>query len=589
MVYAAIRKGESVAEDTNARTEAARSDDETAPTETGTASDALSAAVRTLTQANQSLAATTAQMLQMMRGAASSTNVEGLGLGQARINAWEDDPFSEAFPTANPSNPAPIVVNVPTVNAPLLPVTILGPQPLPIQHAPGTADFRYWTAAEALGRGLSFGVPLLPVGTRWSTATRDLQVTLVAGQDLNAFYSRQDGLRFFQQTVRNVTVYSGESPDVVLHELGHAILDALRPELYDAASIEVAAFHESFADMYANLCALQLPTLRQKVLNETQGLLHVNSRLSRLAEQLGWAIRQLSPTAVDSDCLRNAVNAFFYQPPALLPPRAPASQLSSGPHSFSRLFTGAFLRALAGMLAETGAANDPNLLAVSRDLGQLLVDGVRTAPITPAYFSQVAASMIQADTLRNNGRYRTALSNAFVRNGILSLEAVAALGDAPVPRLHPAPELSEEVAAMADFGGFGGASGTQTLLTYDAQTEDDGYRRRFEDAPALPIEEVHGEYGLDAPLLVHAPNEQKRFDVAASAPEGGSVETPEPQRDALSFVEDLIRLGGIDLGPAADGAADLSMPGEAKTHELVDRPEGRLVKRLYFNCGFGRR
>jgi hypothetical protein len=94
---------------------------------------------------------------------------------------------------------------------------------------------------------------------------------------------------------------------------------------------------------------------------------------------------------------------------------------------------------------------------------------------------------------------------------------------------------------------------------------------------------------VDAPLLVHVPNEQKRFDVAASAPEGGSVETPEPQRDALTFVEDLIRLGGIDLGPAADGAADLSMPGEAKTHELVDRPEGRLVKRLYFDCGFGRR
>src|SRR5262249_13348738 len=162
----------------------------------------------------------------------------------------------------------------------------------------------------------------------------------------------------------------------------HAILDALKPQLFDAASTEVAAFHESFGDMSGILCALQLPPERQKVLTETQGHLNVNSRLSRLAEQLGWGIRQLALTAVESDCLRNAANRFFYRKPSQLPSQAPASQLSAEVHSFSRVFTGAFLDALAGMLQVLGAATEANLLAVSRVMGQLLVDGVHTARVS---------------------------------------------------------------------------------------------------------------------------------------------------------------------------------------------------------------
>jgi hypothetical protein len=52
----------------------------------------------------------------------------------------------------------------------------------------------------------------------------------------------------------------------VCHELGHALLDSFKPQLFDAASIEVAAFHESFGDMSAILSALQLPGVREGVL-----------------------------------------------------------------------------------------------------------------------------------------------------------------------------------------------------------------------------------------------------------------------------------------------------------------------------------
>ena len=116
-------------------------------------------------------------------------------------------------------------------------------------------------------------------------------VRLDEGVDFNAFYARDSGLNFFHGLVDNVappvTVFSGASPQVVDHELGHAILDAVKPELFNTASLEVAAFHEAFGDISSMLSALQLPSLRDLVLQQTGGQLNSNSRLSQLARQLG--------------------------------------------------------------------------------------------------------------------------------------------------------------------------------------------------------------------------------------------------------------------------------------------------------------
>jgi hypothetical protein len=545
----------------------------------------LSAAVQALTQATQALTTTATQMMQLMQTLPSAPSLRPPPPGGAvatQINTWEDDPFSEAVPTPNPPLAAPLAVPVPSNPSVLLQTHIVEAQPAPGRFPPGTPNFRYWVAAEALARGITFWAQLLPAGTRWSVPN-PMQVTLVApGQDLNAFYSRDDGgLFFFHQTVKRRTIFSGESPDVVCHELGHAILDALKPQLFDAASTEVAAFHEAFGDMSSILCALQLPSARQKVLTETDGRLNVTSQLSRLAEQLGWAIRQLAPTAVDPDSLRNAANRFFYRPPAQLPTQAPASQLSAEVHSFSRVFTGAFLDALAGMLQLLGPANEANLLAVSQALGQLLVDGVFTAPITSAYFSQVAANMIQADQARNQGRYRPALSSAFIQRGILSLASAAAFTGAPVPQRAAAP------IGLVGVGGVGGrASGSPTLLTYNGQ-EDDAYRRGPEDAPALATQAIATDLGIT--LLVHAPTEPERFAVAPAAPGGGPAEVPAAEEAARAFVEDLIQLDRIDLH-AVHGQVPvvLSAPPEArprKTHVVRETPEGPVLKRLHFDCG----
>jgi hypothetical protein len=99
-----------------------------------------------------------------------------------------------------------------------------------------------------LARAINFWGPSLPSGTQWSTDQQPMQVNLDEGEDFNAFYARDGGLNFFHKLVENVSppmmVFSGASPDVSCHELGHAILDAV--ELFNAMSLEVAAFHESY-------------------------------------------------------------------------------------------------------------------------------------------------------------------------------------------------------------------------------------------------------------------------------------------------------------------------------------------------------
>jgi hypothetical protein len=369
-----------------------------------------------------------------------------------------------------------------------------------------------------------------------------MRVVLDEGEDFNAYYGH-DGLHFFHGEAANEVVYSGESPDIVCHELGHAVLDALKPELWDAAGAEIAAFHESFGDMSAMLSALMLPSLRTEVLAETGGNLGRASRLSRLAEQLGWALRQSYPDAVEADCLRNAANSWFYRDPIGLSPRGPASTLSSEPHSFSRVFTGAFLEVLAGMYSARGAGGEGDLEAVAMAAGRLLLEAISAAPVVPNYFSQVAAHMIEAD--HNSGRkYRDALGTAFMRHGILSLESAHAL-----PKPASAPR------------GIAAGNG---------------------DAPSgeLPHVSIAGaSFGLDDDLLVRAPSQPKRFAVAGAAPDMGALPAPASDHAAASFVEDLFRRDRVAVVGRDDQAVQ-----RRRTHEVHREDDSLKLRRLAFDC-----
>jgi hypothetical protein len=461
------------------------------------------------------------------------------------VSVWEDDPepgVQVTRPLPDPST-RPLAYRFP------------GSAPAP-GGQPGTASFRYWTAAEALRRGADFWAPRIPSGN-WEVGAR-LPVLLDEGVDLNAYYDRR-ALNFFHGSAPSGTVYSGESPDIVCHEMGHAILDAIKPQLWGVASHEAAAFHESFGDMSAILSALQLQSLRSAILHDTGGHLYQSSRLSRLAEQLGAAIRAQHPDAANPDCLRNAVNSFTYQDPINLPQMAPAAQISSEPHSFSRVFTGAFFEALAGMLgakaANSASPTEQELLAVSQDMGDILVASARQAPVVSNFYAEVAAAMVQVSAGKNPG-YPPILKGVFVRRSILSLHAATTV---------EALQQSVTAAAIAPAA----ATGPTLAL----------------DTVALPAE----HYGLDQPLLVESPSHPRHFYAVSAAADASSVDPASSITAARAFVDDLFRRGRVDYNGIGRPEARLEHGHRLRTHELASERGAVRLRRRLFDCGLQHR
>lgn len=458
------------------------------------------------------------------------------------VASWEDDPGS-GIPTlraAPDPKKKPLAFSFPE------------PAPAPEQYQPGTPQFRYWVAAEALRRGADFWAKLIPLDN-WQVGPA-LRIILDKGEQLNAYYDRK-ALNFFHGQSPGGTVYSGESPDVVCHEMGHAILDSFKPQLWSSASSEAAAFHESFGDISAILSALQLQSLRIAILTETGGHLYRSSRLSRLAEQLGAAIRAQHPDAAEPDCLRNAVNSFVYQDPHTLLFQAPAPQLSSEPHSFSRVFTGAFFEALGGLLATAASKpeqpTEQELLSVATELAGILVAAVKAAPVVPNWFAQVASGMVHA-AAQVNKTYPAVLKGVFVRRSILSLQSATSVQVLQkfAAGLAPAPETADEPLACV----------------------------------ALPA----AHYGLDQPLVVETASHTRSFLATSAAPDSSQIEPVNAVSAAQSFLDDLFSLGRVHYGNIGQPETRLAYQRGLHSHQLVKQGGAIRLERKLFDCGLCR-
>ena len=152
----------------------------------------------------------------------------------------------------------------------------------------GQAAICYVTLANAL----NYIVPRIPDGPKRWAAVRELLVLPRAGKDFNAFYNRKY-LKFFhdKNPETKKIVFTCEAADIVAHELGHAVLDAIRPDFWNVQGKEGWAFHESFGDIMAVLSILQ----HEKVLNHAIQIdLNKSNVVSRLAEEMAAAVYALA-------------------------------------------------------------------------------------------------------------------------------------------------------------------------------------------------------------------------------------------------------------------------------------------------------
>jgi hypothetical protein len=330
------------------------------------------------------------------------------------VRIFPNDP--EATVGLVPATPLPRALGDP-------PYVIEGRRYAPAPYAPGTLAFQYWQGEVALQRTIRVWEDLFDRDFSAWQGGKPLRVRLRAGKDLNAFYDRKS-LQFFYDVNRTTgrTVYAAESLDIVAHEAGHAVLDVYQPGYWSSVDLETASFHEAFADCSALLTTLTDPAVRKEFLSEIGGTSRKSNLVSRLAEALGRAIYDNYGPGANSDPtrLRDANNSFRYAPPESLPPGAPEEELAAEPHSFSRVFTGAFYDTLVWLLAREMKrdATEAGVERARRLAGRILGRAVETIAPGEARYRAVALRMREIDQTEEGGVATIGIEEAFARHGM---------------------------------------------------------------------------------------------------------------------------------------------------------------------------
>jgi hypothetical protein len=253
---------------------------------------------------------------------------------------------------------------------------------------------------------------------KWQ-AVPTLSVIPRAGKQLNAYYNRQV-LAFFMSpsTFLGRDIYTSDSPDIIAHELGHAILDSFRPDLWSTANLEVWAFHESFGDVMSMVSALLHPEVAQAVLDATGGDLHKDNPVCCLAEQMAQCLHSTqNPVS-----LRNASNAYKYVSPLGLPDEGPDEKIIAEPHSFSRIMTGALYDCLITIYKdELSAGREPMiaLMNAAKGLGWYVSRAAARVPLKGKFFNAFATTVLFVDHEFSKRYYHDRFKWIFEDRGLL--------------------------------------------------------------------------------------------------------------------------------------------------------------------------
>lgn len=119
-------------------------------------------------------------------------------------------------------------------------------------------------------------------------------------RDANAYYDPEKKAVLFGyfEAAQNVgginfpggVIFTALSPDIIAHEMTHAILDSIHPRFIENTNPDVPAFHEGFADIVALLQRFTIPSLVEHQIAQTRGNLEEFSFLGELATQFGNAL-----------------------------------------------------------------------------------------------------------------------------------------------------------------------------------------------------------------------------------------------------------------------------------------------------------
>jgi hypothetical protein len=443
---------------------------------------------------------------------------------------------------------------------------------------PGTPRFLFWQCREAALAAVEAWEASAGAHKKWQGDRKKLPLLQDAGVDLNAFYDRAS-FSFFHRQIGTTTFYSGASTDVVAHEVGHGLLDAVRPEFFDVNFLEVGAFHEAFGDCMAMLTAFGDAPSRSKLLAATTDLRKRNF-VESTAEELSRAIGLAFPGHNASEP-RHAFNNFKYQLPQTLPSDGGPGALIDEVHSFGMLFTGCFWELIARLFGAAPTRNEAALLAAARLAGTILIAGAKAAVVTPRFLQSVGRGMVLADQSLNAGANRDHIRAAFAAHDIalganamfaasMALPGAAPVGAALAPavrrdllqRLGSARGARLAVSAASQFGE------PMVNVVHAREIPLGSLDKRLAGVVAIGHEPVMvGASGGRAAVMGALPN------------------AADTRSEVQAFVQSLLAHDDIDLRPPKSRAA--AAPTDtagAPSHVVRSMGGKKVLQRVRFCC-----
>lgn len=435
----------------------------------------------------------------------------------------------------------------------------------------GTPGFLYWQCREAALRTVALWEELNGSLRRWSRSVR-----LALHQDHAchgaASYDR-NSVCFSKITAGDDTTFVGASTDVVAHEVGHALLDTIRPELWGLSTFEPAAFHEAFADCMSMFLALSDRAIRRRLV--PNGLGRTNF-VETLAEDLSAGQHRARMAGhnvpLNNTGPRHGLNRHSWRDTNGLPDDGPPSMLVRTSHSFGQIFSGSIYDAIRFIYAQEAQSTEASLNRAMRTTAKLLIRAVKDSPPTTSYFLAIARAMLTADERKNGGAHRSSLRRAFRNHGLDPLDRSGrgeddAGGDADDHVVRFTPEVRAHLLKRLKL----------PSKTHCSVTSLDGDRSivKVQMTRSVSLSRAHRHLrGVVAPMrdVVTLGQDDGRTVTLGSLPDLRRADD-----EARAFAATLVAHGSI-----ADGARRHDQP--PSTHAVRKEGEQKVLRRLRFVC-----
>lgn len=167
---------------------------------------------------------------------------------------------------------------------------------------------------------------------------------------LKTIYDK-NSLKFFcdEHEVTKNTVYTSNSSKIIFHTFFHAVIDALRPDLWNIISIEINSFVEALCDIFAMTMLMQNEKISTYALEETNGNLNKSNIITKFAEEVGNTLYYKDSKLSKIDCMRDATDILLYKNPKEISHENNMKILSSEKINFSRIYSSAWYSIVVGM------------------------------------------------------------------------------------------------------------------------------------------------------------------------------------------------------------------------------------------------